>query len=121
MTWNCRIPVTGTYRHGPGCSAGMCTQSPDCADTACPGHPGKGAHPAAHPAARNGAPRVDLSRVQLVARPKAAPERGLVPAVLVALVKSAVVALALVGAVFTFAVLVEVAAVRAAEAVKVAT
>lgn len=117
MTWNCRIPVAATHRRGPGCSAGMCTQSPDCADTACPGHPGKGAHPAA----RNGAPRVDLSRVQLVARPKAAPERGLVPAVLVALVKSAVVALALVGAVFTFAVLVEVAAVRAAEAVKVAT
>ena len=116
MSWDCCTP-TGACQRGHGCPAGMCTQSAGCADTACPGHPGKGAHPAS----RNGTPRVDLSRVQLVARPKAAPERGLAVVVLIAFGKGAVVALAVVGAVFTFAVALELAAVHAAKPAKVTT
>lgn len=64
MTWNCCTP-TGECQRGHGCPAGvLCTQSPSCTDTACPGHPGK--------AARTMPPQVDLSRVQLINQPGAA-------------------------------------------------
>ena len=63
----------------------------------------------------------DLRRVQLFGTAKPKPERSLAVAVLIAFAKGAVVALAVVGAVFTFAVLVELAAVNAAKPVKVTT
>lgn len=64
MTWNCCTP-TGECQRGPGCPAGvLCTQSPGCTDTACPGHPGV--------AARSMPPRVDLSKVRLIGQPAGA-------------------------------------------------
>jgi hypothetical protein len=77
---------------GPGCPAGVLLDQP------------------AKPAARNGLPNVDLSRVQLVARAKPKTEGGLLAAVLAAAAKGAVVAFAVVGMAFTVAVLIEVVA-----------
>jgi hypothetical protein len=69
---------------GPGCPAGVLFEQQT------------------KPAARNGVPTVDLSRVQLA---KHKPERGLVAAALLALVKGAVLALAVWGLIFALLLL----------------
>jgi hypothetical protein len=62
----------------------------------------------------------DLRRVQLFGTAKPKPERGLVPTVLIAFAKGAVVAFAVVGVAFTVAVLIEVT-VPVAKTAKVTT
>ncbi len=86
MSWSCCNP-RGECRMGPGCPAGVLFEQQT------------------KPAARNGVPTVDLSRVQLAAKPKHKPERGLVAAVLLAFVKGAVLALAVWGLIFALLLL----------------
>jgi hypothetical protein len=90
MSWEC-CNLRGECQQGPGCPAGgACHGQAGCADTNCPGHPGRG-----H--ARNGGASIDLSRVQLVAGPQRRAHRSIGADLLMALAKVVAAALALIG------------------------
>jgi hypothetical protein len=97
MSWDC-CNLRGECQQGPGCPARALFDKP--------AKPADGVH------------TVDLRRVQLLGKPKPEAQRGILAAVLVAALKGAVAAFALVGLIFTATLVIDVA-VPAAKAVKV--